>query len=153
MAGLSGVLLGGAAIMLIRWIRAGTSPEPPFELRALLLLMLSMAAIDVGFMVIAPTAREQFLSRFGDLGISSPILASALTAVVVHHTNGRRWLFIGLMALISLVHGFSPRYHSSNPTGPDSEWLGVIVPLLCVLVLLSPRVGRYCSSGTPAIAN
>jgi hypothetical protein len=146
MVGLDAFLLVCAAGMLIRWIRAATPPEPPVELRALLVLTLSIAVVDLGASLIAPQAREPFIARFGDLGIPTAIAALAITALFVERKSGTRQVFIGVMGLLALLHEFRPVHPSGDAAGSSRQLLGLLIPLVWVAVLLSPRVKRYCSS-------
>jgi len=151
MVALSAFMIVAAAAMLIRWIRAGASPEPPLELRALLILSLAIAVVDTSAMAIAPDARELFVQRFGDLGIPSAIIATVVTTLVVERRNGTRSVLLVVMGFLSFLHLLSPVRHFGEAEGSPRTFLGVIIPLVWVAVLLSPRVRTYCT-GTSAVA-
>jgi hypothetical protein len=148
---LSAILLG---IALASWIRAGwggESPPAPPELCALLCLTLSFAVVDLGASLIAPQARELFIARFGDLGIPTAIAALAITTLYVERKDGTRQVLIGVMGLLALLHEIRPLHPSGDAAGSSRQLLGLLIPLVWIVVLLSPRVKRYCS-GTAVVA-
>ena len=153
------VIVGCFAFESRTALRTGSWREAPAELLAFLGFSIAVVALDFGIESFAPAFHEESLQYTGWVG--SMIYASGAiicTAVFVKRTARSRIILIGYLGFFAVWEAFN-FLTSFGPNDSDNPYIRVspyrpiwtvLIPLLWMLVLLSPRVKRYCT-GTRAV--
>jgi hypothetical protein len=152
------VVIAGCVLFSVRpWHRPEEWRNAPFELRAF--LWFACAVVFVEFVILGALSdmRDRWNPYLGRGEMFVYVVgATAAMTLCRERANRVRWVLIGVLALWSVlsVSRFWARPERAGETDPTRMvspyqliWT-VGVPLIWMVVLLSPRVKRYCAGKT-----
>jgi len=134
-------------------LSSGSWRAAPTELLAFLAFSIVVVAIDFGAGAFAPSFHEASIQYTGWVGSMTYLFGAIMAlAVSAKRTNRSRIILIGYLAVFAVGHavefwGERGRADHENPylrVSPYRPIWTVLIPLLWMAVLLSPRVKRYC---------
>jgi hypothetical protein len=150
-----GVVVAGCAFFSARpWHKPEEWREAPLEIRAF--LWFSLVAVFAEFVVLGALSdlRDSWNPYLGRGPIFVYVIgATASMTLCRTRANRVRWVLIGVLALWAVISlgRFASHHQRTVETDPDRMvspyqliWM-VGVPLVWMLVLLSPRVKLYCA--------
>jgi hypothetical protein len=159
------LILGAGALGLVLyatqpWHKPEQWREAPVEIRAFMWFSLCVAAIELVVFGSLPDLRDSWNQYLGR-GQTHVYLFGGPAAMVLCRSRVplARWMLIGFIGLWVVLSLFRFESHPQRPGETDPSrmvspyqliWT-VGIPLLWMLVLLSPRVKRYCT-GAVAVA-
>jgi hypothetical protein len=157
--GIPGAILGFCisaivCYMLLPWVKSGAWRTAPLELVAFVSFSALVVLLDAGIQALAPSFAEDSIKYTG--WVPSMLYLNGVimgTFLCVHRTTRGRICLLVLLGLWAIGHAIEfwskfGRQDFDNPylrVSPYRPIWTVAVPLVWLLVLLSPRVKRYCS--------
>jgi len=160
------LILGAGALGLVLyatqpWHKPEQWREAPVEIRAFMWFSLCVAAIELVVFGALPDLRDSWNPYLGR-GETHVYLFGGPAAMVLCRSRVplARWVLLGVIGLWVVLSLFRFWSHPERPGETDPSrmvnpyqlvWT-VGIPLLWMLVLLSPRVKRYCTSAQTVAA-